>query len=132
MRVLAAVAAAIVITMANKKTQSKRFAPKLKIKKGDKVVVIAGAYKDTEKAREVLEVFPEKNRIIVDQVNIVKKHTKPTQDSAGGILESPASIHISNVMLVDPKSGEPTRVGRKVDDNGKLVRYSKKSGEIIK
>ncbi|MEO0338074.1 MAG: 50S ribosomal protein L24 [Bacteroidota bacterium] len=120
--------------MMNKKSQSnqKRFAPKLKIKKGDRVVVIAGAYKDLDTPREVLEVFPAKNRAIVDQVNIVKKHLKPTQDSEGGIREVPAPIHISNLMLVDPKSGEPTRVGRKLDENGKLVRYSKKSGEIIK
>jgi large subunit ribosomal protein L24 len=62
---------------------------------------------------------------------MVKKHTRPTQDNPGGINEVPAPIHISNLMLVDPKSGEPTRVGRK-EENGKLVRYSKKSGEIIK
>ncbi len=114
------------------KAQQKRFSPKLKIKKGDRVVVIAGAYKDRERAREVLEVFPEKNRAIVDGVNIVKKHTKPDQDNPGGIIEVPAPIHISNLMLVDPKSGDPTRVGRKRDENGKLVRYSKISGEIIK
>lgn len=118
--------------MAKKTVKQKRFAPKLKIKKGDKVVVISGAYKDLEKAREVLEVFPDKNRVIVDQVNMVKKHLKPTPDSEGGIQEVPAPIHISNLMLVDPKTGEPTRVGRKRDDQGNLVRYSKKSGEIIK
>ncbi len=112
------------------KNQQKRFAPKLKIKKGDRVVVISGSYKSKDKVREVLEVFPKENRAIVDQVNIVKRHTKPTQNSQGGIIEKPASIHISKLMLVDPKSGEPTRVGRKEVD-GKLVRYSKKSGEII-
>jgi large subunit ribosomal protein L24 len=116
--------------MGNKVTKVKRFAPKLKIKKGDRVVVIAGAYKDRERVREVLEVFPDKNRVIVDDVNMVKKHTRPTQDNPGGINEIPAPIHISNVMLVDPKSDEPTRVGRKEVD-GKLVRYSIKSGEII-
>jgi len=115
-----------------KSTKQPRFAPKLKIKKGDRVVVIAGSYKDLDTPREVLEVIPSKNRAIVDQVHIVKKHLKPTQDSAGGIQEVPAPIHISNLMLVDPKSGEPTRVGRKDDGNGKLVRFSKKSGEIIK
>ena len=114
------------------KNQQKRFAPKLKIKKGDRVFVVAGAYKDLDTAREVLEVFPAKNRAIVDQVNMVKKHLKPTQDSAGGIQEVPAPVHISNLMLVYPKTGEPTRVGRKVDADGKLVRFSKKSGEIIK
>ena len=113
-------------------TGNKRFAPKLHIKKGDKVVVIAGAYKDRTKAREVLEVFPEKRRAIVDEVNMVKKHTKPTQDNPGGIQEVPAPIHISNLMVVDPKTGEPTRIGRKEDQEGNLVRYSKKSGEIIK
>ena len=114
------------------KSRVKRFAPKLKIKKGDRVFVIAGAYKDREKAREVLEVLPEQNRVIVDQVNMVKKHTKPTQNNPGGINEVPAPIHISNIMLADPKTNEPSRVGRKLDENGKLVRYSKKSGEILK
>lgn len=119
--------------MANKdNNKQKRFAPKLKIKKGDRVFVVAGAYKDLDTAREVLEVFPAKQRVIVDQVNIVKKHLKPTQDREGGIQEVPAPIHISNVMLADPKTGEPTRVGRKLIDDGELVRYSKKSGEIIK
>jgi large subunit ribosomal protein L24 len=117
--------------MANKSNNQKRFAPKLKIKKGDKVVVISGAYKDLDKSREVLEVFPDQNRAIVDQVNMVKKHQKPTPDSQGGIQEVPASIHLSNLMLVDPKTGEPTRVGRKKNDDGQVVRYSKKSGEII-
>jgi len=117
--------------MANNSNNQKRFAPKLKIKKGDKVVVISGAYKDLDKSREVLEVFPDQNRAIVDQVNMVKKHQKPTPDSQGGIQEVPASIHLSNLMLVDPKSGEPTRVGRKQNEDGQVVRYSKKSGEII-
>lgn len=118
--------------MTKKTGNEKRFAPKLKIKKGDKVVVISGAYKDREKAREVLEVFPEENRAIVDGVNIRKRHQKPTQTNPnGGIIEKPAPIHLSNLMLVDPRTGKPTRVGRKEAD-GKIVRYSKKSGEIIK
>ncbi|MEL7121432.1 MAG: 50S ribosomal protein L24, partial [Bacteroidota bacterium] len=87
--------------------------------------------KDRERTREVLEVFPDKNKAIVDGVNVMKKHNKPTQDNPGGISEIPAPIHISNLMLVDPKSGEPTRVGRKLNEDGKIVRYSKKSGEII-
>ncbi|MCB9283674.1 MAG: 50S ribosomal protein L24 [Lewinellaceae bacterium] len=99
------------------------------IKKGDRVVVIAGAYKGSE--GEVLEVLPLKNRAVVDNVNMVKKHTKASNDNPGGINEVPAPIHISNLMLIDPKSGESTRVGRKIVD-GKSVRYSKKSGEIIK
>ena len=108
---------------------NKVFTGKLKVKKGDKVKVIAGAYKGTE--GQILEVFPSKNRAIVDGVNIRKKHTKPMNNNPGGIVEINAPIHISNLMLVDPKSGEPTRVGRKLVD-GKLERYSKKSGEIIK
>lgn len=114
-----------------KKASQKRFTPKLKVKKGDKVVVIAGAYKDRSKVVEVLEVLPDTNRAIVEEVNIRKKHQKPTQDNPGGIIDLAAPIHISNLMVVDPKTGEPTRVGRKADDNGKLKRYSKKSGEII-
>ncbi len=118
--------------MANKEGKQNRFTPKLKIKKGDKVVVIAGAYRDRSKVREVLEVFPDKNRAVVDGVNIRKKHSKPTQDRPGGINEITAPIHISNLMVVDPKSGEPTRVGRMLDNTGKIVRFAKKSGEIIK
>ena len=112
--------------MANKKT---RFAPKLHIKKGDTVMVIAG--NDKGQTGEILEVFPKKSRAIVDNLNMVKKHQKPTQDNQGGIIDMPASIHISNLMVVDPKTGEPTRTGRKLVD-GKLVRYGKKSGELIK
>jgi large subunit ribosomal protein L24 len=112
--------------MSNK---SKRFQPKLHIKKGDKVVVISGDDKGTQ--GEVKEVLLDKNRVIIEGVNMVKKHTKPTNDNPGGIIEMEAPIHASNVMLVDPKSGEATRVGRKVID-GKSVRYSKKSGETIK
>ncbi len=102
---------------------------KFHIKKGDKVVVIAGAYKGSE--GEVKEVLPKKYRAIVEGVNVVKKHTKPTNDNPGGINEIEAPIHLSNLLIVDPKSGEPSRIGRKVVD-GKSVRYSKKSGEIIK
>ena len=112
-----------------KKASKTRFAPKIKIKKGDQVVVTAGASKG--KKGEVLEIYPNKNRAIIEEVNIVKKHKKPTHDNPGGIIEMAASNHISNLMLIDPKTGKPTRVGRKVVD-GKIVRYSKKSGEIIK
>lgn len=111
------------------KKNTKRFAPKLHIKKGDKVVVIAGAYKGKEGS--VLEVIPHKNRAVIEGVNMVKKHSKPTNENPGGINEMEAPIHISNVMLIDPKSGEGTRIGRKEVD-GKLARYSKKSGEIIR
>lgn len=116
--------------MAHKKSmnQQARFLPKLHIRKGDKVRVIAGSHKGKE--GEVLRVFPEKNRAVVDNVNIVKKHVKPTQNAAGGIHEIAAPLHISNLMVLDPKTNEPTRIGRKLVD-GKLVRYSKKTGEII-
>ncbi|RMF28815.1 MAG: 50S ribosomal protein L24 [Bacteroidetes bacterium] len=113
----------------SKKTKKTRFAPKFHIRKGDKVMVIAGEYKG--EVGEVLEVLPKKNRAVVEGVNIVKKHQKPSQKNPqGGIVEMEAPIHISNLMLIDPKTGEPTRVGRKLVD-GKLVRYAKKSGEII-
>lgn len=103
--------------------------PKPFVKKGDTVMVMSGA--DKGKKGSVMEVILDKHRVIVEDVNIVKKHRKPTQTAPGGIVEIPASIHVSNVMLIDPKSGEPTRIGRKIVD-GKSVRYSKKSGEIIK
>ena len=106
----------------------KRFAPKLHVKKGDKVMVIAGASKGS--SGEIKEIIVNKNRAIVEGVNMVKKHTKPANENPGGIIEVEAPIHISNLMLIDPKSGEPTKVGRKELD-GKMVRYSKKSGEIV-
>lgn len=107
-----------------------RYSKKLKIKKKDTVLVIAG--NDKGKKGEVRSVDYEKSRIIVDDVNIRTKHSKPTQENPdGGIIKEPASIHISNVMLIDPKTNEPTRVGRQRDDKGKLVRVSKKSGEEI-
>ncbi|MGB3182281.1 MAG: 50S ribosomal protein L24 [Cyclobacteriaceae bacterium] len=103
---------------------------KLRIKKGDKVRVIAGNSKGKE--GEVLKVIAEKNRAIVEGANVVTKHTKPSATSPnGGIEKKEAAIHISNLMLVDPANGEPTRVGRKQDDNGKLQRYSKKTGDFI-
>ena len=108
---------------------AKRSEFKLKIKKGDRVEVIAGAYKGT--VGEVLEVQRGKNRAIVENVNLAKKHAKPTNERAGGIREINNPIHLSNLMLVDPKSGEPTRVGRRIED-GKLVRYAKNSGETIR
>jgi large subunit ribosomal protein L24 len=104
---------------------------KLHIKKGDTVVVNTG--NDKGKKGRVLEVFIKTDRAIVEDVNMMKKHTKPNAESPqGGIVEKEASIHISNLMLVDPKSGEATRIGRRLNDSGKLVRFSKKSGEEIK
>lgn len=110
------------------KTKQKRFAPKIHIKKGDQVKVISGSEKGAEGT--VLEVFPKKYRAIIEEVNMVKKHTKATQDNPGGINDIPAPIHISNLMLIDPKTGQPTRIGRRVED-GKIVRYSKKTGNTI-
>ncbi len=111
------------------KNKVKKATAKPKIRKGDYVLVIAGA--DKGKKGNVQEVLRDENRVIVEDVNIVKKHRKPTQNTAGGIVEMSAPIHISNVMLIDPKSNEPTRVGRKVED-GKIVRYAKNSGQILK
>ncbi len=102
---------------------------KFKIKKGDKVQVIAGSNKG--KSGEVTVIITDKNRAVVEGVNIVKKHMKPTNDNPGGIVEMAAPIHISNLALLDPKSNKPTRVGYKIKNN-KKVRYSKKSGQIIK
>jgi len=113
----------------SKKMEQSRFASKRHIKKGDKVIVIAGANKGA--SGEVLEVQTKTFRAVIDGVNLVKKHTRPTETNPGGINDIPAPIHLSNLMLIDPKSGEPTRTGRKIVD-GKSVRYSKKSGEIIK
>ncbi|SIS71453.1 LSU ribosomal protein L24P [Alicyclobacillus vulcanalis] len=104
--------------------------PKLRVKTGDKVVVIAG--KDKSKQGRILKVYPKEGRVVVEGVNIVKRHTKPNpQHPEGGIVEKEAPIHVSNVMLVDPKTGEPTRVGYKFLEDGRKVRYAKKSGEII-
>ncbi|MBD7945049.1 MULTISPECIES: 50S ribosomal protein L24 [Psychrobacillus] len=100
------------------------------VKKGDKVMVISG--KDKGKTGVILTAYPKKDRVLVEGVNIIKKHMKPNQaNPQGGIESREAAIHVSNVMLIDPKTGEPTRVGYKVED-GKKVRVAKKSGEIIK
>jgi large subunit ribosomal protein L24 len=110
--------------------------PKLHIRKGDLVRVIAGDDKSTaDRVRQgkVLEVFPEKNRAIVEGINMVTKHQKPSAGKPeGGIKKVEASIHISNLMLVDPATSTTTRVGRKLNEKGKLQRYSKKTGELIK
>ena len=109
------------------KMATKRFAPKLKVKTGDKVVVTAG--KDKGKEGTILRVFPMDNLAVVEGVQMVTKHRKPTQNSQGGIDKMEARINISNLMLVDA-DGNPTRVGRRVE-SGKVVRYSKKSGQTI-
>lgn len=99
------------------------------VKKGDKVTVISG--KDRGKQGTILEAYPKTDRVLVEGVNMVKKHAKPSQDNPqGGILNQEAAIHVSNVMPLDPKTGEPTRVGYKEID-GKKVRVAKKSGELL-
>lgn len=103
---------------------------KFHVKKDDTVKVISGESKGEE--GKVLEVYPSKNRALVEGVNMVKRHTKPNATHPnGGIVEQEAAIHISNLMLIDPKTGDTTRIGRKVVE-GKIERYSKKSGEVIK
>ncbi|MDO9551973.1 50S ribosomal protein L24 [Rhodonellum sp.] len=104
--------------------------PKLHIKTGDTVKIIAGD--DNGKTGQVQSVNLEKRKAIVEGINMVTKHVKPTATSPqGGIEKKEAAIHLSNLMLVDPKTGEATRTGRKPGENGKLVRYSKKTGEVI-
>ncbi len=104
---------------------------KLHIKKGDNVIVITGNNKG--KKGRVLEVIAKTERAIVEGVNLMKKHTKPNAaHPQGGIIEKEAPVHISNLMLFDAKAGAATRVGRRLNDKGKLVRFSKKSGEEIK
>lgn len=104
--------------------------PKVKIHKGDTVIVIAG--KDRDKKGKVLAVHPRENRLMVEGVNLVKKHLKPSMaHPEGGIVEQEASIHVSNVALIDPKSGGATRVGFRILEDGTKVRYAKKSGEVL-
>jgi large subunit ribosomal protein L24 len=99
-----------------------------KIKKGDKVVVLTGRSKG--QTGEVLQVMPKENRAIVQGVNVVKRHQRPSQMSEGGIIEKEASIHLSNIAMIDPKDDKPTRVGFK-DVDGKKVRVAKRSGEAL-
>ncbi|MBY0434781.1 MAG: 50S ribosomal protein L24 [Cyclobacteriaceae bacterium] len=105
--------------------------PKWHIRKGDTVKVIAG--NDKGKSGKVLEVVFEKERAIVEGINIITKHQKPSAGKPeGGIKKTEGGIHVSNLMLVDPASGKVTRVGRKLNEKGKLQRYAKKTGEFIK
>ncbi len=100
-----------------------------KIKKGDNVIVLTG--KDKGKQGEVLSIKPDDAKAVVQGVNLVKRHTKPTQFQAGGIVEKEAAIAISNIAIVDPKEGKATRVGFKTLEDGKKVRVAKLSGEVI-
>ena len=102
---------------------------KLKIKKGDKVVVIAG--RDRGRQGEVLRVLPKESRLFVQGVNMVKRHTKQKPGETGGIVEKEGPIHVSNVAHIDPKDGKPTRVGFKVVEGDRKVRFAKRSGEVI-
>jgi len=100
------------------------------VRKGDTVVVVAG--KERGKRGRVLRVIPEKSRVVVERINMIKKHQRPTQKlRQGGIIEREGPIHLSNVMLVDPTSGKPTRIGMRALTDGKKVRVARKSGEII-
>ena len=100
-----------------------------KVRKGDRVVVTTG--RDKGKKGEVLRVYPDESRVLVAGINVVKKHQKQTQREQGGIVTKEAPIHVSNVAHIDPKSGEPTRVGFKVLEDGRKVRFSKRSGDLI-
>ncbi len=102
---------------------------KLRIKKGDEVIVITG--KEKGKKGSVLRVFPKEGRAIVQGVNMVKRHTRPSATTPGGIIEKEAPLHVSNLAHVDPKSGEATRIGYRILDDGRKVRFAKRSGEII-
>ena len=104
-------------------------AKKLKIKKGDQVVVMAG--RDKGKRGEVLRVIPKEDRLIVQGVNMVHRHTRPSPQHPGGIVDKEATIHVSNVAHVDPKTSEATRIGYKTLDDGRKVRFAKRSGEVI-
>ena len=103
--------------------------PKLKIKKGDNVVVISG--RDKGKAGEVLRVYPAEARAIVQGVHVARRHTKPRMGDPGGIVEKELTIHVSNLAHVDPQSGKPTRVGYKFLDDGRKVRFARRSGEML-
>jgi large subunit ribosomal protein L24 len=100
-----------------------------KIKKGDKVVVLAG--RDRARSGEVIRVFPSESRALVRGINMVRRHTKQSAQSEGGIISKEAPIHLSNLAVADPKDGKPTRVGFKVLEDGRKVRFAKRSGDLI-
>jgi large subunit ribosomal protein L24 len=103
--------------------------PKMKIKKGDNVVVISG--RDKGKQGEVLRVYPDEARLIVQGVHIARRHTKPSMGNPGGIVEKELTIHVSNVAHIDPQSNKPSRVGYRNLDDGRKVRFARRSGEVI-
>ena len=100
-----------------------------KIKRGDKVIVLAG--RDKGRSGEVLSVIPKEDRAVVRGVNMVKRHTRATQQTQGGILSKESTIHLSNIAVADPKTGKATRVGFKVLEDGRKVRFAKVSGDLI-
>ena len=102
---------------------------KLKIRRGDKVVVLSG--RDKGKHGEVMKAFPAENKVVVQGVNMVRKHQKQTPNQQGGIIAKEAPIHVSNLAIEDPKDGEPSRIGYRILDDGRKVRYAKRSGEVI-
>lgn len=103
---------------------------RLKVRRGDLVTVLSG--KDKGKSGKVLRVYPKKGKILVERVNLVKRHTKPSQKTQqGGIIEKEAALNVSKVMVLDPRTNQPSRLGRKKLADGKLVRFNKKSGEMI-
>ena len=102
---------------------------KLKIRRGDKVVVLAG--RDKGKHGEVVKAFPTENKVLVQGVNMVRKHQKQTPSQQGGIIAKEAPIHVSNLAIEDPKDGAPTRIGYRILDDGRKVRFAKRSGEVI-
>lgn len=104
-------------------------ARKFKIRKGDRVTVLTG--RDKGKTGDVLRVLRKENRVLVQGVNMIKRHQAPTPGSAGGIMEREAPLHVSNVALIDPKTDRPTRVGYRLEAGGRKVRYAKRSGEAI-
>ena len=100
-----------------------------KVKKGDMVVILTG--RDKGRSGEVIQVMPKEDRALVRGVNLVKKHQKQTQNQEGGIISKEAAIHLSNIAIADPKDGQPTRVGFRILDDGRKVRFAKRSGDLI-
>lgn len=114
----------------SRQKKERKYRPhKMHITKGDRVRVISGAFKGSE--GDVIRVMPRKNQVVVDGINVVTKHRKPTGSEKGGIVKFPAPIHASNVMLLDPKSGNPTRIRRQKDKDGTVERLSVRSGQAI-
>lgn len=102
--------------------------PKLKIKKGDTVIILSG--EDKGKTGEVVKAMPKENKVVVSGINLVKRHQKPSQNNPGGIITKEAPVNVSNVSILDPKTGKATKVGYK-EEKGKKVRFARKSGEVI-